>query len=228
MANGISSRKVSTIASHQQTQCHSGGLHYPCSYPETIKYIGVELHNKFSWQKLIHSSARKANATCAFLQRNMRGCPRDTRAQCYSTLVRPIMEYTSTIWDPHTQKDIDCLEKTQSLSARFVYQDFQRTSSVTQMMTQLGWESLAKVTMMYRAIHDLVCIPVWSYLTPVISATRRNSAKFFIQYCRTTTMQYSFLPNTARLWNSLHPDVVAAQSLESFKTRLHGCLLRLR
>ena len=61
------------------------------------------------------------------------------------------------------------------------------------MMTQLGWESLAerrakaKATMMYRAVHGLVCIQVWSYLTPVISATRENTVKFFIQYCRTTT-----------------------------------------
>jgi len=58
---------------------------------------------------------------------------------------------------------------------------FQRTSSVTQMITQLGWESLPKcrtkpkVTMMYRAVHGLVYIPVWSYLTPVISATRGNT-----------------------------------------------------
>ena len=144
------------------------------------------MHNKLSWQKHIHSTARKADATRAFLQRNMRGCPRDTRAQCYSTLVRPIMEYASTIWDPHTQKDIDCLEKTQRCCTRFVYQDFQRTSSVTQMMTQLGWESLAErrakaeATMMYRAVHGLVCIPGWSYLTPLISITRGNTVRFFI------------------------------------------------
>jgi hypothetical protein len=201
-------------------------------HTDTAKYLGVELHNKLSWQKHMHSTARKADATHAFLQRNMCGCPRDTRAQCYSPLVRPIVEYASSIWDSHTQKDIDCLEMTQRRSARFVYQDFRRTSSVTQMMTQLGWESLAercakaKVTMMYRAVHGLVCIPVWSYLTPVISATRGNTVKLFIPYCRTTTMQYSFFPDTARLWNSLSPDVAAAQSLEAFKTRLHGCLLR--
>ena len=199
---------------------------------DTVKYLGVELRNKLSWLKNIHSIARKADATRAFLQRNKRGCTRGTRAQCYFTLVRPIMEYASTIWDSDTQKDIDCLEKTQRRSARFVYQDFQRTSSVTQMMPQLGWESQAErrakaeATMMYRAVHGLVCIPGWSYLTPLISTTRGNTVRFFIQYCRTTTKQYSFLPDTARLWNSLHPDVVAAQSLESFKTRLHGCLLR--
>ena len=185
-------------------------------------------HNKFSWQKHIHSTARKADATSAFLQRNMRGCSRDTRAQCYSKLVRPIMEYVSTIWDPRTQKDIDCLEKAQCRSARFVYQDFQRASSVIQMMTQLGRRSLAercakaKATTMHQTVHGLVCIPVWSYLTPVVSAT---TVKFFIQYCRTTPMQYSF-PDTAQLWNSLPRDVAAAQSLESFNIRLHGCLLR--
>jgi len=64
-----------------------------------------------------------------------------------------------------------------------------------------------------------------SYLTHVISATR-GTLKFFIQYSRITTMQYSFFPDTARLWISLPPDVAAAQLLESFKTRLHGSLLR--
>ena len=111
---------------------------------DTAKYLGVELHNHLSWQKHIHNTARKTDATCAFLHRNMRGCLRDTRPQCYSTLIRPIMDYASTIWEPHTQKDMDCLEKTQRRSAVFVYQYFRRTSSVTNMMTQLGWESLAE------------------------------------------------------------------------------------
>ena len=87
------------------------------------------------------------------------------------------------------------------------------------MMKQLGWESLAehrakaKAAMIYRAVHGLVYIPVWSYLTRLISVTRGNTVKFFIQYCsRTTTMQYFFFPDTDRLRNSLPPDVATAQS----------------
>jgi len=37
-----------------------------------------------------------------------------TRPHCYSTLARTIMEYASTIRDPHTQKYVGCLEKTQT------------------------------------------------------------------------------------------------------------------
>ena len=55
----------------------------------------------------------------------MRVCPMKIRAQCYATLVRPIMVHHigSPVWDPHLQKDINCLEMVQRRSARFVYQD---------------------------------------------------------------------------------------------------------
>ena len=154
MANGISPRKVSAIASHQQNNVIQEvyAIHgHTLKTTDSVKYLAVELHNKLRWQKHIRSTARKAGVTRAFLQWNIW----DTKAQFYSTLVRPIMEYANTVLEPHIQKDIDFPEKTQLRSARFIYQYFQRTSSVTQMMmTQLGWGSLAeccakaKVTMM--------------------------------------------------------------------------------
>jgi hypothetical protein len=50
-----------------------------------------------------------------------------------------------------------------------------------------------------------------------MSATRKNTVKFLIPYCKTITMQYSF-PDRVLVWNSLlPPDVSAAQSLQSFQ-----------
>ena len=40
------------------------------------------------------------------------------------------------------------------------------------------------------------------------------------------TLCHLFLPDTARLWNNLPMKVVTAPSLESFKSGLHGCLVR--
>ena len=69
-------------------------------------------------------------------------------------------------------KNIDCVEKVQRCAARFVCQDFQRTSSacmsVATMMNSLCWESLAermakaKVVMLHvhRAINGLVALPI--------------------------------------------------------------------
>ena len=84
---------------------------------EFAKYLGLNINNKLSWEDHITKTATKANNTRAFLQRNLRACPKDIRAKCYTTLVRPIVEYAGTVWDPHVQKHIDCVEKVQRRAA---------------------------------------------------------------------------------------------------------------
>ena len=67
---------------------------------DSAKYLGLSIHKTLSWNKHIDNIAKKANSTRAFLQRNIKNCPSETKALCYQTLVRPLMEYSSTIWDP--------------------------------------------------------------------------------------------------------------------------------
>ena len=150
------------------------------------------------------------------------------RAQCYTTLVRPIMEYSSPVWDPHLQKDINCLEMVQRRSARFVYQDFSRYSSVSHMLQALEWEPLvlrraqSRVRMLYKAANGLIAIPIDTYLRSLTSTTRGSELKYFIPFIRFVTMKHSFFPATARLWNGLPPTVTTAPSIETFKNSLQG------
>ena len=220
------------ITNKRNTSNHDYTIHgHKLECVDTAKYLGVTLQSKLSWSTHIATTARKADNTRAFLQRNFRSCPRQIRAQCYSTLVRPILEYSSPVWDPHLQKDIDTLEKVQRRSARFVYQDFSRESSVTKMLNQLNWDSLAerrakaKVTMIYRGMNQLVEIPMDHLRPATVTSTRGNEQKFFIQYCRTTTMRHSFYPDAARLWNALPTSSTAAPSLAAFKGSLEGSRL---
>jgi hypothetical protein len=81
----------------------------------------------------ISSVAKKANNNRAFLSRNISSCPKKIKAQCYLTLVRPIMEYACVVWDPITQKNITELERVQRKAARFVMGDYKTTSSVRSM-----------------------------------------------------------------------------------------------
>ena len=81
-------------------------------------------------------------STRAFLQRNIHQCPRETKVLCYKTLLRPVVEYASIIWDPHTNANINRLEIIQRRYARFVFHDYRRSSSVTAMLDQLHWASL--------------------------------------------------------------------------------------
>jgi hypothetical protein len=98
------------------------------------KYLGLTFSNNLSWNKHIDNITKKANVTCAFLRRNINSCSRQGKAQCYTTLVRPNLEYAATVWDPYTKFNINKLEKCQRRAARFVNGDYSRESSVTSML----------------------------------------------------------------------------------------------
>ena len=49
--------------------------------------------------------------------RNLKACPPKLRETAYFSLVRSSLEYSSAVWDPFRQKDIDKLEKIQRAAA---------------------------------------------------------------------------------------------------------------
>ena len=69
---------------------------------------------------------KKENKTRAFLQRNLKGCPRDVESQCYNTYARTIVEYASVVWDPAGEGNQQLnyqVEMVQRHAARFVTGD---------------------------------------------------------------------------------------------------------
>ena len=152
---------------------------------ESAKYLGVNIHNKLSWNTHINQVVKKANNTRAFLQRNIYQCPRKTKELCYKTLVRPQMEYASIIWDPHTANYTQSLEMVQRRAASFVTGDFYRTSSVNNMLHQLQWPTLQerraenKVIMMFRIVNNLVAIPT-ECLIPTAATVRGHNHRYLV------------------------------------------------
>ena len=59
----------------------------------------------------------KANKMKGFLQHNLH-CPTSIKARCYNSTIRPILEYTSAIWSPHSQRNIDLVETVQRRPVR--------------------------------------------------------------------------------------------------------------
>jgi len=150
---------------------------------------------------------------------------------CYTTLLRPILEYSCTVWDPFTQANITKLEKIQRHFARFILNDYRWTSSVTAMIHQLQWQTLQerrahlKVAMMYRIINSYIDIP-GSYLVQATQTNRGHTMKLLVPNARTLTYQRSFFPDSIRLWNILPQEVVSCTSLELFKQQLQVIQLR--
>lgn len=190
------------------------------------KYLGVTISNDLSWSKHTDNVTKKANSTMAFLRRNIRSAPQAAKKTAYKTFVKPTLEYASTTWAPHTDTDIRKLEMVQRRAVRFVFNDYQRTSSVTEMMEKLGWQTLqqrrdyARLTMMYRIVHQLADIPAEPYFTPLTSRTRGHDSRFRQIQTSYTGYQYSFFPRTIILWNQLPQSAVSQSTLEAFQRQL--------
>ena len=113
---------------YQQKVTYKLSIQHPWQRTSTrvqhAKYLWLTFSNNLSWNIHIDNITKKANATCAFLRRNMNSCSRQVKAQCYTTLVRPNLEYAATVWDPYTKFNINKLEKCQRRAARFVNGDY--------------------------------------------------------------------------------------------------------
>ena len=103
-------------------------------------YLGIELDNKLCWKQQVTNVRSKGTRTLNMVRRNFtKGTKPDTRNQIYTSLVRPVLEYGSLLWDPYQHVRIQQIEAVQNKAARYVHQDWQRTSSVTAMKDSLGW-----------------------------------------------------------------------------------------
>ena len=77
-----------------------------------------------------------------FLQRNLRVNSRETKASAYFTLVRPNLEYCSNVWSPYTIQAKERIEMVQRRAARYATNRYRNTSSVTDMLEDLNWDTL--------------------------------------------------------------------------------------
>ena len=106
------------------------------------KYLGVYISSTLSWAKQCEEVKKKASRILGVLQRNLSSCSETVKERAYTDLVRPVAEYASAAWSSHTKKDVGNIESIQRRAARFICGDYDRTSSVTSMIRDLGWSSL--------------------------------------------------------------------------------------
>ena len=193
------------------------------------KYLGIYISQDLSWKDHINQTAAKAIRSVGFLRRNLRHCPQEVRRQAYTTLVRPVLEYGSSVWDPHQQDNIKRLESVQRQAARFVSGDYRsrEPGCVSNMLDHLNWEPLQhrrarnRVVMLYKIINNIVEVPIQHLLQTQNTKTRGSSANNIRQIrTRLDIYKYSFVPATIISWNTIPPDIRASPTVEQFQHAL--------
>ena len=65
------------------------------------KYLDIQIDNKLDWNKHTSTVAARGQSKVAFLNRNLKGCPKKLRDTAYISLIRPALEYSCSVWHPH-------------------------------------------------------------------------------------------------------------------------------
>ena len=165
--------------------------------------------------------------TRAILARNIPRICIDVRQMAYATCIRPIVEYSSPMWDPHTKRNSNKIEMIQRRCTRYATGNFYRTSSITSLLNSLNWPTLEererqnRLAVMYRIHPNQMDIHWQSLHTIASSCTGGHSFRLFVSFCRNHVNASSFFPCTSMDWNSLitfDPD--DAPSLDTFIGKL--------
>ena len=127
---------------------------------------------------------------------------------------------------PLLQRRKKSLEKIQRKGARFVAVNYSYQHSVTSMLDDLNWPPLEKrrkikgLTTSYKICNNSSSVTLPDYVKPSISRIRSHGRSYIQILANYEQYKNSFIPRTIREWNSLPPDLVHAESVDVFTTRL--------
>ena len=181
-------------------------------------YLGVELTNKLKWDQHVNNISAKATKTLNLLRRNLYKCTEKMKKEAYTTLVRPILEYASSSWDPYTEGNISKLERVQNKAARFIKRDYRWNSSVTQIKADLKLQSLQQRRFIARNVQFHKSLRGESAIETNLLNHTTTEHIAHIQ-SRIDVYKYSFTPRTTRCWNIIDEKVRAVDS-KSFREKL--------
>ena len=138
-------------------------------------------------------------------------------------MVRPQMEFASVVWDPCYNVDVDKLEKIQHRAARWVISDYNRTSSMTEMLNQLSWPTLwtrrkiSRLQLLHKILRQDI-VSILPYYQSVERQTRHyHHLHFILPTPSTTSYQHSFYSRSIKEWNELSVFIIEMTNSPSDK-----------
>jgi hypothetical protein len=182
----------------------------------SYKYLGLTITEKLNWNSHINYITNKANGVLYVTKQALSRSSQSVKEQAYKAIVRPVLEYSSSVWDPYQVGQIHALEMIQRRAARFCLNRYQRLDSVSAMLDELKWDSLAsrrkasRLSAFCRVFnHQGGLEDLSSHIVQAPTGLRySHSLRLQSMTCHLNYGHYSFIPRSIRDWNSLPSHVV--------------------
>ena len=165
----------------------------------------------------------------------MFSCHQDVKEAAFKSLVRPILNYGSSFWDPHCNGRNGELENVKKRAARFVTRKYSReTGSMTVILEELKWEALQKrrkdnwLILLYKGLKGKARIPTFDRIPKNRRCRNQHSMAFQIPSASKDVYKSSFFPITIRDWNDLPDSLISSAELSEDCVSKFTSLVRAR
>ena len=125
----------------------------------------------------------------------------------FSTYIRPMVEYNSSIWSPYLLRDIDKIEDIQRKFTKYLPGLY--NLSYRDRLDILGLETLEErriktdLILLFKIVHGLVHCNQEEFITFSSAPTRGHPLKLMVQHSRLEVRKNYFVNRTIPIWNSL-------------------------
>ena len=205
----------------------------PVQFVESHKHLGLTISNDGKWHDHIENLVNSATKVLSMMRKIKFTVKRKTLEQLYVSFLRPILEYSSVVWDGCTENEKETIEKIQHEAARIVT-GLTRSVSLNNLYNEVNWISLSDRRKYQKLIltYKVKTGSTPDYLNDLFPRTvdtaslynLRNDGDFITVNRRTELFSKSLIPSAVSLWNSLPSDIKDVGSLSQFKNALHSNL----
>jgi hypothetical protein len=196
-----------------------------------FKDLGILVSSPLSFNDHMDLIIAKAYSRLGLINKVFKTKSLKTVPRLYKAFVRPILDYSSLIWNPYTIKYTTKIERVQRHMCRMI--PTIRYLPYRQQLKCLGLHSLQLRRQRYQLISifkfykRLTNIDFYSlFKTASYKRTRGHKMTIIPNFAKNNYRLHFFTNSSTDLWNKLTDEDIEAANLNQFKTRLElffGC-----
>ena len=196
----------------------------PLDESEHEKDLGVFIDNKLNFKEHVHRTTSRANRIMGVIRRTFDYLTEETFVQLFKSLVRPILEYGNSAWQPCSKNLCQEIEDVQRRSTKLIAS--LKNLSYPQRLAKLKLPSLehrrkrGDLIEMYKYIHGKYICENPVFQINQDKRTRGHSLRIDKGHHRLNLRGNYFTVRAITSWNDLPEEVVTAPSVNAFKSQL--------
>ena len=193
--------------------------------------LGILMESKLSFKMHINKIVSKALQIYGWIVRTIVSREAKVLLKIYKQIVRPNLEYASTVWNPQNIGQTQTLEKVQRKITRLIlgktiqYEERLKLLNLPTLKWRRHYLDLLRV---YEILHgdDTIRSELFVLNSEVSCANlRRHNFALHGQTIHSNTLKHHFANRIITSWNSLPTEIVLLSSFSLFKTKLKNYLL---